>query len=431
MSKRLRLAHTGRSMSTLLRQMSYRAWLFTVTVTLVCTSKECAHKTMLHGSAFAAAICRQHHTAKMSFDFFRSRHVPPARELDLGIGVVGLRQHCCAHLDPLEIHGLHPDGLVHLECVTCGPPKSLCGSSREGSLPCLPDQQHAIKDSASARAAAPAAVAAVVVALALALAGRCGTMRVVFSLLCLACLAPALRPAPFFGTFISSSPQPHSELTFKVLHLFFVQSRRHLDRRQEALQLLFSLSVVTFTNAPDHLLVTSCLRRGSGPFVLTACLFSALLFLSLHVTPLRTLLESCTVLPPRTPLLSPSVFHRSSRTSGSLHNALSERTSRHHKHCRSATPSSGPSCGSSCLPLPASASSICSPPLNSPVHRVHLLSLLLPFFLDHLLTLPHWHPFCFNLLSSLSSSSFSPSSRSSSSDTACLAGCCSVAASFC
>ena len=83
MSKRLRLAHTGRSMSTLLRQMSYRAWLLTVTVTLVCTSKECAHKTMLHGSAFAAAICRQHHTAKMSFDFFRSRHVPPARNLIL------------------------------------------------------------------------------------------------------------------------------------------------------------------------------------------------------------------------------------------------------------------------------------------------------------------------------------------------------------
>ena len=46
-----------RWMSKLRRQVSYTVSLSLVTMTSMCASKECAHKTKLYGSAIAVAIC--------------------------------------------------------------------------------------------------------------------------------------------------------------------------------------------------------------------------------------------------------------------------------------------------------------------------------------------------------------------------------------
>merc|ERR1719262_155660 len=56
-------------MSRFLRQMSYKASLSTMTVTSVCSSNECTHKTVLYGSTTAVATWGQAHTVKLSLDF--------------------------------------------------------------------------------------------------------------------------------------------------------------------------------------------------------------------------------------------------------------------------------------------------------------------------------------------------------------------------
>merc|ERR1719326_2203400 len=56
-------------MSKFRRQMSYSASLSIVTVTSVCSSKECTHNTVLYGSTTAVAIWGQAHTVKLNLDF--------------------------------------------------------------------------------------------------------------------------------------------------------------------------------------------------------------------------------------------------------------------------------------------------------------------------------------------------------------------------
>merc|ERR1719215_599912 len=56
-------------MSKLRRQMSYRASLSIMTVTSVCSRRECTHNTVLYGSTTAVATCGHDHTVKLSFDF--------------------------------------------------------------------------------------------------------------------------------------------------------------------------------------------------------------------------------------------------------------------------------------------------------------------------------------------------------------------------
>merc|ERR1719437_187135 len=56
-------------MSKLRRHMSYNASLSIITVTSVCSSKECTQSTVLYGSTTAVATCGQAHTVKLNFDF--------------------------------------------------------------------------------------------------------------------------------------------------------------------------------------------------------------------------------------------------------------------------------------------------------------------------------------------------------------------------
>merc|ERR1712003_487981 len=56
-------------MSKLRRQMSYKASLSYITVTSVCSSNECTHKTVLYGSTTAVATCGHAQTVKLSLDF--------------------------------------------------------------------------------------------------------------------------------------------------------------------------------------------------------------------------------------------------------------------------------------------------------------------------------------------------------------------------
>merc|ERR1711920_112198 len=57
-------------MSKLRRQISYSASLSYMTVTSVCSSRECTHKTVLYGSTTAVATWGQAQTVKLSLDFF-------------------------------------------------------------------------------------------------------------------------------------------------------------------------------------------------------------------------------------------------------------------------------------------------------------------------------------------------------------------------
>merc|ERR1719188_2520199 len=57
-------------MSKLRRQMSYNASLSYMTVTSVCSSKECTHNTVLYGSTTAVATCGHAHTVKLNLLFF-------------------------------------------------------------------------------------------------------------------------------------------------------------------------------------------------------------------------------------------------------------------------------------------------------------------------------------------------------------------------
>merc|ERR1719473_1014035 len=73
-TRRFRFVYVGRSMSRFRRQISYSASLSIITVTSVCSNKECTHKTVLYGSTTAVATCGQDHTVKLNFDFFSVIH---------------------------------------------------------------------------------------------------------------------------------------------------------------------------------------------------------------------------------------------------------------------------------------------------------------------------------------------------------------------
>merc|ERR1711976_630016 len=57
-------------MSKLRRQMSYSASLSYITVTSVCSRRECTQSTVLYGSTTAVATCGHAHTVKLNLDFF-------------------------------------------------------------------------------------------------------------------------------------------------------------------------------------------------------------------------------------------------------------------------------------------------------------------------------------------------------------------------
>merc|ERR1719313_501277 len=57
-------------MSKFRRQISYNASLSIITVTSVCSNRECTHKTVLYGSTTDVATCGHDHTVKLNLDFF-------------------------------------------------------------------------------------------------------------------------------------------------------------------------------------------------------------------------------------------------------------------------------------------------------------------------------------------------------------------------
>ena len=145
-SERLRMAllFSPRSMSKFRRQMSHKTSLSIITSKSVCSSKKCAHKTVLYGSTMTVETCGQAHTVVLGFgasrcretDAFRSRTANPEPG------------HTILHRTPRNLDGLckchllcavqdEIRDLVRVAClprskmlVACSSPKIICSGER-------------------------------------------------------------------------------------------------------------------------------------------------------------------------------------------------------------------------------------------------------------------------------------------------------------
>merc|ERR1719387_1841534 len=113
-------------MSRLRRHMSYRASLSNITVTSVCSRRECTQSTVLYGSTTAVATCGQDQMVKLSLDFFAIIHTEPfkheASKARTSTSSTSIEHHealqasavICklANVVQAQVHNLLPDCIV-------------------------------------------------------------------------------------------------------------------------------------------------------------------------------------------------------------------------------------------------------------------------------------------------------------------------------